>query len=181
MKTILYSKNNENGLLLLFILALSILNGAAQTRVLTGTVTSSGDGLPIPGVSVAVKGTSLGTSTNVVGVYSLNLPVNSKVLVFSFVGMKAKEVPVPVSDRLDVVLSPDMVNMDEVVVTAMGISREKKSLTYSATEVKSDDLARSNEANVVTSLSGKVAGVQISSSSGLAGGSSRITIRGVSS
>jgi hypothetical protein len=128
--------------LLLFILALSILNGATQTRVLTGTVTSSADGLPIPGASVAVKGTSLGTATNAVGVYSLNLPVNSKVLVFSFVGMKAQEVPVPVSDRLDVVLSPDVINMDEVVVTALGISREKKSLTYSATEVKSDDLAR---------------------------------------
>jgi TonB-linked SusC/RagA family outer membrane protein len=171
----------KTGFLLLLILALSILNGATQTRVLTGTVTSSADGLPIPGASVAVKGTSLGTATNADGVYSLNLPANPKVLVFSFVGMKAQEVPVPVSDRLDVVLSPDMVNMDEVVVTALGISRAKKSLTYSATEVKSDDLARSNEANVVTSLSGKVAGVQISSSSGLAGGSSRITIRGVSS
>jgi len=171
----------KTGFLLVFILALSIFSGIAQTRILTGTVSSSEDGLPIPGVSVSLKGTTFGTVTNNVGNYSITVPSTSKVLIFSFVGMATREIQITSSNKLDVVLSPDIVNVDEVVVTALGISKEKKSLTYSATEVKSDDLVKANEANVVASLSGKVAGVQISNSSGLAGGSSRVTIRGVSS
>lgn len=171
----------KTGFLLVFILALSILNGIAQSRVLTGKVTSSEDGSPIPGVTISVKGTSLGTVTNMDGIYTITIPTTAKEVVFSFVGMASREIQVTASNKLDVVLSPDVVHVDEVVVTALGISREKKSLTYSATEVKSDELIKANEANIVTSLSGKVAGVQISNSSGLAGGSSRITIRGVSS
>ena len=171
----------KTGFLLVFILALSIFTTMAQTRIITGTVSSSEDGLPMPGVSVAVKGTTIGTITNGDGIYSVTVPESAKMLVFSFVGMITQEVTITPGARIDVVLNPNVIGVDEVVVTAMGISREKKSLTYSATEVKSDELLKANEANVVTALSGKVAGVQVSNSSGMAGGSSRITIRGVSS
>lgn len=171
----------KTGFLIVFILALSCFSTIAQTRIITGTVSSSEDGLPIPGVSVSVKGTTTGTITNGDGFFSVTIPESSKVLVFSFVGMISKDVQITSASKLNVVLEPDVIGVGEVVVTALGISREKKSLTYSATEVKSDELIKANEANVVNALSGKVAGVQISNSSGMAGSSSRITIRGVSS
>jgi len=171
----------KTGFLLVFILALSIFNGMAQTRILTGTVSSSEDGLPIPGVSISVRGTTIGTVSGKNGVYSITVPQSSGILVFSFMGMETQEVAIGNRTTIDVKMVSDNIVVDEVVVTALGISREKKSLSYSATEVKSDELIKANEANVVTALSGKVAGVQISNSSGMAGGSSRITIRGVSS
>ncbi|OFX60291.1 MAG: hypothetical protein A2066_02190 [Bacteroidetes bacterium GWB2_41_8] len=171
----------KTGFLLVFILALSIFSGMAQTRVLTGTVSSSEDGLPIPGVSVSVKGTTTGTISDMNGVYSITAPESARTLVFSFVGMVTQEVAITASAQINVVMNSDVIGVEEVVVTAMGIAREKKSLTYSATEVSSKELLNSNESNVVSALSGKVAGVQVSSSSGMAGGSSRIIIRGVSS
>jgi TonB-linked SusC/RagA family outer membrane protein len=171
----------KTGFLLVFILALSILNGIAQTRIITGTVTSSEDELPIPGVSVLAKGTSIGTVTDKNGIFSIAIPQTSKTLVLSFVGMETQEIAITNESNLQVMLVPATYEVDEVVVTALGISKEKKSLTYSATEVKSDELVKSNEANIVSALSGKVAGVQVSNSSGMAGGSSRILIRGVSS
>jgi TonB-linked SusC/RagA family outer membrane protein len=171
----------KRGFLLVFILVLSVFNVMAQTRTLTGTISSSEDGLPIPGVSVSVKGTTIGTVTDNNGVFSINVPQSSKALVFSSVGMVTQEVAVGNGSVINVVLVPNNILVNEVMVTALGISREKKSLTYSATEVKSDEIVKANEANIVTALSGKVAGVQVSNSSGMAGSSARITIRGVSS
>jgi TonB-linked SusC/RagA family outer membrane protein len=171
----------KTGFLLVFILAMSILSGMAQTRVITGTVISSEDGLPIPGVSILAKGTTVGTVSNKNGEFSIALPQSSQILVFSFIGMTTQEVPITSDSKLKITLIPGNYEVGEVVVTALGISKEKKSLTYSATEVKSDELVKANEANVVTALSGKVAGVQVSNSSGMAGSSSRILIRGVSS
>jgi len=171
----------KKGFLLVFILAISLVYGIAQTRVIGGTVISSEDGLPIPGVSVQAKETSIGTITNKDGVFSITVPQASKTLIFSFVGMSTQEIEITSEAYLKVQMVATTFEVDEVVVTALGISKEKKSLTYSATEVKSNEIVRANESNVVNALSGKVAGVQVSNSSGMAGGSSRILIRGVSS
>ncbi len=171
----------KTGFLLVFILALSILTGNAQTRILTGHVNSSEDGSPMPGVTVSVEGTTIGAMTDMNGAFSVTVPTSAKNMVFSFVGMITQKIAITGQTTMDVKMVSDNIAVDEVVVTAMGISREKKSLTYSATEVKSDELVQANEANVVAALSGKVAGVQISNSSGMAGSSARITIRGVSS
>lgn len=167
--------------LLLAIFAIGLQSILAQTREITGTVTSAEDGSSLPGVSVSVKGTTLGTITDVNGKFRIKVTPNSHTLVFSFVGMETQEVQISDKSILDIKLSEERYDVKEVVVTALGITRERKSLTYAATEVGSDELINANEANIVSALSGKVAGVQVSSSSGMAGGSSRITIRGISS
>ena len=171
----------KTGLLIVFLLGLSILSGIAQTRVTTGTVVSTEDGLPIPGVSVSVKGTSIGTVTDINGNFSLKALQTSEILVFSILGMTTQEVAIAGEKSLKVKMALTSFEMNEMVVTALGISKEKKSLTYSATEVSSDEIVRANESNFVNALSGKVAGVQVSNSSGMAGSSARILIRGVSS
>jgi TonB-linked SusC/RagA family outer membrane protein len=153
----------------------------AQTVQITGKVTTADDGTPIPGVSVLVKGTTTGTTTDMDGNYSINVPDNAVPLVFSFVGLKTQEVAIAGRTNIDVVMEQDIVGLEEVVVTALGISREKKSLGYAVQDVKSEELNRTRSGNVINSLSGKVAGVNITSASGNLGGSSRITIRGVKS
>lgn len=136
--------------------------------------------MPIPGVSVSVKGTTLGTVTNIDGLYSLKVPQDAQSLVFSFVGMKTEEVAIT-GTTVDVVLDPQTIGVDEVVVTALGISREKKSLGYGVQDVESEELTRAASPNVLGALSGKVAGVQINQTGGQVGSSSRIVIRGNSS
>lgn len=155
-----------------------ISNALAQTKV-SGQVTSSEDGQPIPGVTVIVKGLSgVGTSTNIDGKYSLSVPAAGKVLVFSYVGFKPQEIVLEGKTSINVVLVSEAKRIDEVVVTALGISREKKSLGAAVQEVKADQLTKAAPNNVVSSLAGKVAGVQINSAGGQIGASSRITIRG---
>lgn len=168
-------------LLIVFLAFMGMQIVFAQTREITGVVISGEDGSTIPGASVVVKGTTVGTITNMEGKFALKVQPTATTLVVSFVGMTTIEVPLTDAMQYTITLRTVNIVVNEVVVTALGISREKKSLTYSATEVKSNELVQANEANVVSALSGKVAGVQISNSSGLAGGSSRITIRGVSS
>ncbi|MCT4590874.1 MAG: SusC/RagA family TonB-linked outer membrane protein [Carboxylicivirga sp.] len=153
----------------------------AQTTNVTGMVTDANDGSPIPGVSVFVKGTTIGTVTNAEGKYSLGVPNDAQTIVFSFVGMTTKEIAYTGQSTLDAVLEGDAVDVGEVVVTALGIKREKKALGYAVTEMNTDELIKSREANIVNAMAGKVAGVQITSSSGQAGSSSRIVIRGNSS
>ena len=152
----------------------------AQTQTITGTVISAEDDMPIPGVSVSVKGTTLGTVTNIDGEYTIKVPQDAQSLMFSFVGMKTEEVAIAGS-TVDVTLQPQTIGVDEVVVTALGISREKKSLGYGAQSVQSDALTKAASPNVMNSLSGKVAGVQINQTGGQVGASSRIVIRGNSS
>lgn len=166
-------------LLAFFAIGLQVL--MAQTKEITGKVTSSEDGGAIPGVTVSVKGTTMGTITNMDGVFTLKVPQDSKTLVVSFVGMTSQEVTIGSQSTINVQLSPDLVAVDEVVVTALGVSREKKSLGYSVQDVKGNELAQAKENNVINSLSGKVSGVQITNSSGAVGSSSRIIIRGASS
>ncbi len=153
----------------------------AQKRTITGTVTNAADGTTLPGVSVVAKGTTSGATTDIDGNYKIVVPADAKTLVFSFVGMTTKEVEINNRVTINVALDPAMEQLDEVVVTALGISREKKSLGYSVQEVDGNDLNKAPELNVVNSLSGQAAGVQIISGGGGIGSSSRIMIRGNSS
>ena len=164
---------------LLFCLFLGIGLATAQTTKVTGTVISADDNEPIIGASIVVKGTMVGTVTDFDGAFSLDVPSSAKTLVVSYVGMESQEVAVqPV---LKVVLSSGSQNIDEVVVTAIGIKRSEKSLGYAVSSVGGEELTKAREGNVVNALSGKVAGVRIGQASGTAGGGSKIQIRGASS
>src|SRR5690554_3197286 len=174
----------KNFFLIMFALILFNASSAfAQQRTVTGTVTSSADGQPLPGVTVTVQDApAVGTVTNVDGMYSLNVPAGSGTLVFSFIGMQTQNVNIGTSSVINVVLETSTEALDEVVVTAFGIERQKKALGYSVQEVSAERLTEAREVNVINSLKGKVAGVHINpSSSGGAGGSSFVVIRGSSS
>jgi len=129
----------------------------AQTIVITGKVSSSvqGEG-PIPGVTVMVKGTTLGAITDADGKYSITVPSNATTLIFSYIGMKSQEVLIGGRTVIDSIMESDLVGLNEVVVTALGISREKKSLGYSVQEVGGDNISKTKESNFVNSLSGKI-------------------------
>ncbi len=169
-------------LLIVLSVIVSGLTLMAQTRVITGTVTSAvaGEG-PIPGVTVMVKGTTVGALTDVNGKYSITVPSDATTLVFSYIGMKSREVEIGGRSVIDGILESDLIGLNEVVVTALGIAKEKKALGYSVQDVKGDQLTKAKETNVINSLQGRVSGAQITSSSGAVGASSRIVIRGVSS
>lgn len=175
------STTKRRSLSIVFLLLFGLQAVFAQTREISGVVISGEDGSSIPGATVIIKGTTLGNVTDMDGKFVLKVQADARTIVVSFVGMTPAEVPLTSSSHYKITLQLANIVVNEVVVTALGISKEKKSLTYSATEVKSDELVNANEANVVSALSGKVAGVQVSNSSGMAGSSSRITIRGVSS
>lgn len=171
-------------LLLLFVLfvfeGLSTL--FAQTRVITGTVVSSVEGEgAIAGVTVQGKGTVLGTVTDANGRYSLSVPQNVTTLVFTYIGMKKQEVEIGGRTEINVILEADILGLDEVVVTAMGISREKKALGYTVQDIKGEDLVKASNPNLMTSLSGKLAGVEIRQSSGMPGAPSQVMVRGARS
>ena len=153
----------------------------AQQKVVKGTVTSADDGKGIPGVTVLVKGTTIGTTTGMDGAYEIAFDAKYDVLIFSYVGMKSKEVSVEDKTSIDVVLEPDVLNIEGAVVTAIGIKRETKALGYSVSEVSDEEITRTQNTNLVNALSGKVAGIQVTNSSGAAGGASFITVRGVAS
>jgi len=153
----------------------------AQTRTINGTVKSADDGTALPGVTVRVKGTTVGTTTNLDGKYSLQVKPDYRTLVFSFVGMKTQIFTIGKSNIIDVEMQASALAIDEVVVTAIGISRQTKALGYAVTTVRPDKLDQEAQPDMIRSLAGKVAGVDITSSSGAPGSSTRITIRGNSS
>ena len=167
-------------LLLTVILFIAMHAAMAQTRTLTGKVSNADDGSSIPGVSVVVKGTTVGTTTDVQGNYSLAVPADAQILKFTFVGMKTLEVPIAGQNVINVSMEPEITAIEGVVVTALGITREKKSLGYSTQELGSDQVNTVKRDNFVNSLSGKAAGVQVKSSNNM-GGSSNVVIRGNSS
>ncbi|MDO4163205.1 MAG: SusC/RagA family TonB-linked outer membrane protein [Bacteroides sp.] len=155
----------------------------AQTSTISGIVISEEDQEPVVGASVLVVGTSVGTVTDIDGKFTINnVPGSAKTLKVSFVGMQPRVVAIA-PGQMRIVLKADTELLDEVVVTAMGISRAKKALGYAMTEVGGDEMvkARGGLTNPVNALQGKVAGLQISSGSGSMGGSSKVLIRGVSS
>ena len=169
-------KTKFSGLLTL-ILALVVQISFAQTKTVTGTVTD-GSGVPLPGVNVVIEGTSTGTQTDFDGKYTINAS-SGDILVFSYVGFSNNSTTIGSADSYDIVLKAGE-QLDEVVVTALGISREKKSLGYATQEVDGSAVNTAKEGNFVNSLSGKIAGLDIKKSSTL-GGSSNVVIRGYSS
>ncbi len=153
----------------------------AQTRVITGKVTSSADSQPIPGVSVSVKGTTLGTVTDIDGNYSLQLPQDAKTLVFSFVGMETQEVVLGKKTQVNVSLQSQLIGVDEVVVTAMGINRPKREMTNQVQNVESDELITVAPTRAASALAGKVAGLQINVQDNGVNPSTQILLRGLRS
>lgn len=164
---------------ILLCLVIGISTVVAQNTKVAGSVISADDGLPVIGASIVVKGTMVGTVTDYDGNFTLEVPSNGKVLIVSYVGMLTQEVPV--SPNVRVVLKSDTQNLDEVVVTAMGISKEKKALGYAVQDVKGDKLTQAANSNLAGALQGKVSGLDIKPSSGMPGASSQITIRGARS
>ncbi len=159
----------------LFICASPLL---AQNKVITGTVRSSVESEgPIAGVSVIVKGTTTGITTGADGRYSLSVPSNATTLVFSFIGMKKLEAEIAGRNVVDVIMEADIMGLNEVVVTALGISRERKSLGYATQEVKGDEISKVKTANFANSLSGKISGVQVQRNQNM-GGSTNVIVRG---
>ncbi|TVR14578.1 MAG: SusC/RagA family TonB-linked outer membrane protein [Balneolaceae bacterium] len=154
----------------------------AQERTITGTVTFAEDDSPLPGANVVVMDTQIGTVTDVDGNYSLTIPEDTEQLQFSYVGMQTQLVAVPEdTDVLDVALRMQAGALDELVVTAFGIPRERKSLGYAIQDIQGDVLLETREVNLANSLTGKVSGLQVIRSSTGPAGSSQIVLRGHSS
>jgi len=154
---------------------------SAQQRVITGTVISEEDGLGLPGATVLVKGTTVGSTTDNRGKYSINVPAGSNVLMFSFVGLKAQEVSIGSQSAVNVTLKSDAAQLTEVVVTSIGIERERKALGYAVTKVSSAQLENRPEADIARVLQGKVPGVNITSTNGMTGSGTNMIIRGYKS
>lgn len=153
----------------------------AQTVQITGKVTSAEDGNAVPGVSIVVKGTTIGTTTDFDGKYSLNVPTSATSLVFSFVGLKTQEVAIGGRSSIEVVMETDVVGLDEVVVTALGIQRQKRELGYSTVSISSDELNQAKSVSLATGLQGKVAGLNISSLNSGVMEDVKINLRGIRS
>jgi TonB-linked SusC/RagA family outer membrane protein len=170
-------KTKFSGILTL-LLAFAVQLTFAQEKLISGMV-SDESGLPLPGVNIIVKGTTNGTQTDFDGKYSLTVNTGD-VLSFTYVGLKSQEVTVGASNTLNVTMQEDAAVLDEIVVTALGIKREKKSLGYATQEVKGEAVSNVKSSNFVNSLSGRVAGLDIKTS-GTLGGSTNVVIRGNSS
>lgn len=169
MKKILLS------LLVFYFFSLAVF---AQTRSVNGRVIADDDDSGLPGVSVIIKGTLKGTSTDFNGEFNIEELNDSDVLVFSFIGFKDQEISVGDKKNIFVTMEMDANELNEVVVTGLGIKRQKRELGYSTDKVESEDLVRSNAPNVINAIIGRSAGVQVSQGNGVEGGSTRITIRG---
>lgn len=165
-------------LVCILIAGIQIVN--AQVKSITGTVTSKEDGASIPGVSVMVKGTTLGSVTDVDGKYTLSAPADAKVLVFSFIGMKNLEVEIGNQSTINVTMETDVFSVDEVVVVGYG-TQKKREVTGSIASVKGDDISTLATPSFESQLAGRASGVQITSQSGVLGATPRIRIRGVGS
>jgi len=172
----------KRNLLMVFLLLLTLLRvGLAQTRSVTGRVTDQKTGEGLPGVTVLVKGTTNGTSTNADGSFTLAVPQAGATLVFSSIGMNSVERPVGSETKFSVPLTANTRELSEVVVTALGIAKDKRTLGYATQEVQGGAVAQKSEPNVVNALQGKLSGVSITGASGLAGSSTNINIRGITS
>jgi TonB-linked SusC/RagA family outer membrane protein len=153
----------------------------AQTKSVSGRVTDQKSGEGLPGVTVLVKGTTNGTSTNADGSFQLAVPAAGAILVFSSVGMNPQERPVGSATTLNVALTESSRELSEVVVTALNITKDKRTLGYATQEIQGGAVASKSEPNVLNALQGKVSGVNITGASGLAGTSTNINIRGITS
>lgn len=165
--------------LLILFAFLCALPAWSQERLVTGTVTSAEDGLPIPGVNVIVQGTTKGTTTDVEGHYSLSLNGDENILVFTFVGFETAIAEVGTRTSVDLALQPDVTALDEVVVVGYGVQREKD-LTSAITTIRADELTKTPTGQAMQALQGKVAGLQVVSS-GAPGDAPTVRIRGIGS
>ena len=184
MKTRIVSKLRTTllrgiSLLLLYSLCLTTASAGNDKNVKGKVTDSTGNGLP--GVSIVLKNSTNGTITDVDGNFILPIDQEKATLVLSFIGYTTKEIAVKNGVLTNVILNEDVMALDEIVVTALGIKRDKKSLGYSTQEVKGDNMNVGNDANMLNKLMGKVAGVQITAGNTGAGSSSRVIIRGESS
>ncbi len=152
----------------------------AQDMTVTGTVTSSEDGLTLPGVSVVVKGTTIGTVTNIDGDYSLTVPASATILVFTYVGMTSQEVIIEGRSSIDVVLEPDVLGIEEVIVTTFGTAK-KGAFTGSATQINTNEIELRPITNVTSAIEGAAPGIQVTAQSGQPGSSQSIRVRGFGS
>ena len=168
--------------ILLLGLTLFLVNAMAfaQGRVVTGTVTSLEDGMGVPGATVLVKGTTIGTATDIDGKYSINIPAGSNVLVFTFVGLISQEVNIGNRSTINVALDADVTALSEVIVTGYG-TQPKREVTGAVSSVKGDAIQNLPLQSFDRALQGRAAGVQVRSSNGLPGGAVNIRIRGVGS
>lgn len=151
----------------------------AQGRRVTGIVSSAEDGEPVPGATVLVKGTSVGTATDLDGKYTLTIPENGTVLVFSFIGTTTQEINIGQQSVIDVVLQPDVQSLSEVVITgAAGIESRRVEMGYNATSIETRDVAQGRALNVAAGLTGKVAGMQINTTGSGVNPNVKVTLRG---
>lgn len=172
------------GILLLCLTAVSVFASSelwAQTRTVTGRITSTEDGSGLPGVNVVLKGTSNGTAADVEGKYTISVPPEGGTLVFTFIGLKSQEVAIGERAVVDVAMAQDMQQLSEVVVTALGVQRKEAALGYSATTVSSQDVSQGRSFSPINGLQGKVAGVIINTGSGAPGAQTFVNIRGLNS
>ncbi|MCD6347802.1 MAG: SusC/RagA family TonB-linked outer membrane protein, partial [Bacteroidales bacterium] len=168
----------KHQLITLLLTMFCAITSFGQTRQLTGIVTAKETLTAIPGVTVRIKETGQGTITDANGKFTIAFKQTQGTLVFSFVGLVTTEVSISSSNVYNVTMEPDVLGLNEVVVTALGISREKKTLGYAVQDIDAKDLSEAKDNNIINSLSGKVAGIQVTSGGSTVGASSRIVIRG---
>ncbi|MGI4735461.1 MAG: SusC/RagA family TonB-linked outer membrane protein [Janthinobacterium lividum] len=172
----------KKNLLLSLVLVLAFFQLAlAQTKTITGRVTDQKAGEGLPGVTVLLKGTTTGVSTDINGAFTLSVPQAGGTLVFSSVGMVSQERPIGSESEISLSLAQSNRELSEVVVTALGIEKDKRTLGYATQEIQGAAVAGKSEPNVLNALQGKVSGVNITGASGLAGSSTNINIRGITS
>ncbi len=155
-------------------------NSERQQLTIRGKITDE-NGVVFPGVNIVVKGTTNGAVTNVDGAYTIEVPADATTLVFSFIGYATQEIEISGRSNIDVLLKTDLTALDEVVITALGIEKSAKSIGYATSKVSADQLAINRTPNVMNTLQGKIAGVNISSLGTGPGGTSKVRIRGQSS
>jgi TonB-linked SusC/RagA family outer membrane protein len=153
----------------------------AQDKTVSGKVTSKDDGTPLPGVTVMVKGTTVGTQTDVEGMYKISVPADGKVLVFSFVGMKTQEVEIGTQSTLNFAMAAAAEELETVVVSALGFKEDRDKVGTTFSKVKTSEITRSGETGLISGMSGKAAGLTINKNSGDPGAGAYIQIRGASS
>lgn len=165
-------------LLSLILLVFMIYNAHAQSISISGIITAASDGSPLPGVTIQVKGTTTGTTSDIDGRFALQNLLPENVLVISFLGYDKKEITVGDTKNFSIQLLENAQQLDEVVVTALGISRQKREIGYSTEKIEATVVTDSKAPNVLNAIAGRSAGVQISQADGVEGGSTRIVIRG---
>ena len=178
---ITFTQRLARGLVGLLFVAGFAFAAQAQERTVSGTVISDEGSEPLPGVNVLVKGTTIGTVTNIDGQYRLQVPDDAETLLFSFIGYRELEVALDGQSTIDVAMGEEVAQLTEVVVTAMGIEREQRELGYAVSTVDGEELTKVRSDNALNSLSGRVPGVRVTSQSGTAGGSVQVQIRGANS